>query len=186
MQLMESIKKAAADRIPALYRKSLKTILIKGEKMDKTFILSEEAFIFTDKRLIIRDASASDVEFTTCQSIPYRSITRFSLEVTGEQNAVVILDLWLHGDGASLRKELPYSPAIVEFHRTLSDFVLNKTSPWMNKHLVWKKRSGMGTAFIVAFAGAAVLTTHSMNKKMKKEQKPTYFPVRPLLQKFLK
>lgn len=186
MKLMESIKKAAADRIPVFSRKDLKTVLIKGEKMDKSYVLSEEAFIFTDKRLIIRNASASDIEFTSCQSIPYRSIIRFSLEIAGEQNVIAILHLWLHGDDSPLRKELVYSPTIVDFHRTLADFVLNKTSPWMNKRLKWKKESGIGTAVIMTFAGVAVLTAHSINTKMKKDIKQTYFPVKPLLQKFLK
>lgn len=62
---------------------NLKALLIPGETIERAFKIVRDLFVFTDKRLILIDKqgiSGKKVEF---HSIPYKSISHFSVETAG-------------------------------------------------------------------------------------------------------
>ena len=72
-------------------------------------------FVFTDKRLIYvnrQGLTGSKVEY---QSIPYQSITRFSIETAGTFNLDAQLKIWLTGNPA---------PVQLQFNKKLSIYTV--------------------------------------------------------------
>ena len=58
-------------------------LLVEDEKIELGFILFRDIFMFTDKRLILVDIqglTGSKIEY---RSLPYKNISRFSLETSG-------------------------------------------------------------------------------------------------------
>jgi hypothetical protein len=73
-------------------------VLTPGERIERAYQLIRDMFVFTDKRLIFvnrQGLSGSKVEY---QSIPYRSITRFSIETAGTFDLDAELKIWLTGN----------------------------------------------------------------------------------------
>lgn len=151
-------------------QKELKGILTPHEKVEKAYLLAQSIFVFTDKRLIIGDpVGFAEVQFP-CHTIPYRSITHFSLAPMPDLTAGMELSLWLQGDTQPLLIPLDESPAMPELHRSLADYVLNKYSPWLNKQLMWKKDPKLTIFRAVGITGAAFLTAAYFKKKRRNEK----------------
>lgn len=54
-----------------------------GERVEKGYQLIRDLFLFTDKRLIFVNRLGITGSKVSCLSIPYRTITRFSVETAG-------------------------------------------------------------------------------------------------------
>ncbi|HKL40936.1 MAG TPA: PH domain-containing protein [Cryomorphaceae bacterium] len=70
-------------------------LLIQGEEIELGFKLIRDTYIFTTKRLILIDKqglTGSKVEY---MSLPYKSISRFSLETTGTFDLDAELKIWI-------------------------------------------------------------------------------------------
>lgn len=149
---------------PHHLQKELKSMLTPREKVEEAYELTDNWFIFTDKRLIIRDTLPAEAGDIPTLSIPYRSITHFSLTPLQEESVGNRLTIWLSGDQEPIQKDLAVSPQIPELHQTLADYVLNKHSPWLNKQLILKRQSGLRTVQALGLTGAAVLSILYLKK----------------------
>lgn len=70
-------------------------LLVESEQIELGFSLLRDVFMFTDKRLILIDVqgiTGSKVEFL---SMPYKSISRFSLETAGTLDLDAELKIWI-------------------------------------------------------------------------------------------
>lgn len=64
-------------------QKELQDVLMPEEKVDLAFKLVRDLLVFTEKRLIIVDKQGMTGKKVEYKSIPYRSISRFSVETSG-------------------------------------------------------------------------------------------------------
>lgn len=99
-------------------------ILIEGEVLERAFRVIRDMYIFTNKRLIFVDKqglTGSKVEY---QSIPYKSITRFSKESSGLLDLDAELKIWLSGMHEPIRKEFRKDNSINEVYQLLSRYIL--------------------------------------------------------------
>jgi len=103
-------------------------ILAPGEKIEKAYQLIRDMFLFSDKRLIFVDKqgmTGSKIEYV---SIPYRSITRFSIETAGTFDLDAELKIWVSGNptpiGVTFNKKL----SIYAVQSVLASYVL-RSSP---------------------------------------------------------
>jgi hypothetical protein len=99
-------------------------ILIEGEVLEKAFRIIRDMYVFTNKRLIFVDKqglTGSKVEY---QSIPYKSIIRFSKESSGLLDLEAELKIWLSGMHEPIRKEFRKDDNINEVYRLLSKYIL--------------------------------------------------------------
>jgi hypothetical protein len=81
-------------------------------------------FVFTDKRLIFvnrQGLSGSKVEY---QSIPYRSITRFSIETAGTFDLDAELKIWLTGNPSPVQLQFNKKLSIYTVQSVLAGYVL--------------------------------------------------------------
>ncbi|SEG17710.1 PH domain-containing protein [Algoriphagus boritolerans] len=100
-------------------------LLADGEQIDMGFQLFRDTFIFTNKRLILIDVqgvTGSKVEF---KSMPYKSITRFSLETAGTFELDAELKIWISSEALpSVSKKFNKSIDIYEVQRYLAGKVI--------------------------------------------------------------
>lgn len=109
MGLLSGLMGNASEVDAAKLQTEFAQVLVAGERVEKAYQLVRDMFVFTDKRLIFvnrQGLTGSKVEY---QSIPYRSITRFSIETAGTFDPE--LKMWLTGTPA---------PVQMQFNKKLS------------------------------------------------------------------
>ncbi|MGC6768610.1 PH domain-containing protein [Enterococcus sp. LJL128] len=73
----------------------LKDFLVPGEQIELAFKLIRDMVIFTNKRLLIIDKQGMTAKKTEYKSIPYRAISRFSVETSGHFDLDGELRIWI-------------------------------------------------------------------------------------------
>jgi hypothetical protein len=72
--------------------------LIDGEVVELGFKLLRDTFMFTDKRLIIIDVQGLTGKKVEYKSLPYKNISRFSLETAGTFDLDAELKIWISSE----------------------------------------------------------------------------------------
>ena len=99
-------------------------ILAPGEKVEHAYQLIRDYFVFTDKRFVLVDkqgVTGSKVEY---HSIPYRSITHFSIETAGTFDLDAELKIWIAGRQLPVQKQFNKRLSIYEVQSVLASYVL--------------------------------------------------------------
>jgi len=99
-------------------------VLAQGEVVEHAYKLIRDYFVFTDKRLVLvnkQGITGSKVEY---HSIPYRSITHFSVETAGSLDMDAELKIWLSGTAMPIQKTFNKKLSIYEVQSVLAEYVL--------------------------------------------------------------
>lgn len=107
-------------------QKELQDVLMPEEKVDLAFKLVRDLLVFTEKRLIIVDKQGMTGKKVEYKSIPYRSISRFSVETSGHFDLDAELKIWI--SSAELPAEILQfrsDDSIVAIQKALAQAVLN-------------------------------------------------------------
>jgi Bacterial PH domain len=99
-------------------------VLAPGEKVEHAYQLIRDYFVFTDKRLVLVDKqglTGSKVEY---HSIPYRSITHFSVETGGHFDLDAELKIWISSTALPVTKKFNRKLSIYEVQSVLASYVL--------------------------------------------------------------
>lgn len=99
----------------------LAAVLGDNETIKMGFKVFRDMFVFTDKRLILIDkqgVTGSKVEYLT---VPYKSISKFSVETAGTFDTDGELKLWIGSDPSPITKELKRGTDIVGIQKTLAN-----------------------------------------------------------------
>ena len=99
-------------------------ILAPGETVGHAFQLIRDLLVFTDKRFVLVDrqgVTGSKVEY---HSIPYKSITHFSIETAGTFDLDAELKIWISGTAAPVQKRFNKKLSIYEVQSVLASYVL--------------------------------------------------------------
>ncbi|MGM0206565.1 hypothetical protein IGI96_001034 [Enterococcus sp. DIV0421] len=75
--------------------KELQDVLTADERIDLSFKLVRDLIVFTNKRLIIVDKQGVSGKKVEYKSIPYKSISRFSVETSGHFDLDAELKIWI-------------------------------------------------------------------------------------------
>lgn len=94
-----------------------------GEQIEHAYKLVRDMFLFTNHRLILVDKQGITGKKVEYQSIPYRNITRFSVETAGSFDLDAELKLWMPGIAQPLQKEFTKSVNIYEVQSLLTQYV---------------------------------------------------------------
>ena len=105
--------------------KKYNRLLADNEKVELGFKLLRDVFMFTDKRLILIDVqglTGSKVEY---KSLPYKNISRFSLETSGTFDLDAELKIWISSeDTPSVSKKFNKNIDVYEVQKYLADKVM--------------------------------------------------------------
>ncbi|AIQ45651.1 cytoplasmic protein [Paenibacillus sp. FSL R7-0273] len=99
-------------------------ILAPGEKIERAYKLIRDMFIFTDKRLILVDKQGVTGKKTQYHSIPYKSISHYSVETAGHFDLDAELCLYVSSSTLPLKKTFNKSVNIYEVQAVLSQYIL--------------------------------------------------------------
>ncbi|KGE18916.1 PH domain-containing protein [Paenibacillus wynnii] len=100
-------------------------ILAPQEKIERAYKLIRDMFIFTDKRLIMVDKQGVTGKKTEYHSIPYKSISHYSVETAGHFDLDAELCIYVSGGSMPLKKTFNKSVNIYEVQAVLSQYILN-------------------------------------------------------------
>jgi hypothetical protein len=98
----------------------LEPILATAETVELAFQLIRDQFVFTNKRLILIDKQGLTGHKVEYLSIPYRSITRFSIETAGHFDLDAEMKIWIGSDPMPIVKELRGSDNISAVQKALA------------------------------------------------------------------
>jgi hypothetical protein len=99
-------------------------VLVPGEKVERAYQLVRDMFVFTDRRLIFVNKQGLTGSKVDYKSIPYRSITRFSIETAGTFDLDAELKIWLTGTAAPIQLQFNKKLSIYAVQQVLAGYVL--------------------------------------------------------------
>lgn len=109
---------------PAKIQQEFSQILAPGERVEHAYQLIRDYFVFTDKRFVLVDKqglTGSKVEY---HSIPYKSITHFSVETAGTFDLDAELKIWISSTATPIQKKFNKNLSIYEVQSVLASYVL--------------------------------------------------------------
>ncbi len=124
MGLLDGVLGNASKIDPAEIQQEFGKILAPGERIEHVYQLIRDYFVFTDKRFILVDKqglTGSKVEY---HSIPYKSITHFSIETAGTFDLDAELKIWISSTAAPIQKQFNKKLSIYEVQSVLASYVL--------------------------------------------------------------
>jgi len=121
--LLDHIRGNASETDVAALAAELEPLLVDGEQIERGFKLFRDALAFTDRRLVLvnkQGVTGRKVEFL---SIPYKSVTHFSVETAGDFDGDSELTLWISGQSTPIKREFARGANIIGIQRTLAQYV---------------------------------------------------------------
>lgn len=95
MGLLSGLMGNASQKNVDKVERDLEDILVPGEQVTLAFSLIRDLIVFTEFRLILVDKQGVTGKKTSYKSLPYRSISRFSVETSGHFDFDAELKIWV-------------------------------------------------------------------------------------------
>ena len=124
MGLLDGVLGNASKIDPAKIQKEFSQILAPGERVEHAYQLIRDYFVFTDKRFVLVDKQGITGNKVEYHSIPYRSITHFSVETGGTFELDAELKIWISGTAEPIQKQFNKKLSIYEVQSVLASYVL--------------------------------------------------------------
>ncbi|WP_075591108.1 PH domain-containing protein [Labilibacter marinus] len=101
------------------------SLFTENESVEIGFKLIRDTFVFTNKRLIIVDKQGVTGRKTEYLSIPYKVISRFSIETAGTFDLDAELKIWISSEQTpSIQKKFNKSVNVYDVQKVLAKYVL--------------------------------------------------------------
>jgi Bacterial PH domain len=104
--------------------KELANIIAENEKVELAFKLVRDLIVFTNTRLILIDKQGMTGKKVEYLSIPYKSISRFSVETAGHFDLDAELKIWISSAiEPTISKQFRKDESIYEVQKALATYV---------------------------------------------------------------
>ena len=123
MGILDGIIGNASRIDPAAAAREYGRLLSRDERVHAAYQLVRDAFLFTDRRLILVDKQGMTGRKVEYHTVPYRSITHFSVETAGTFDLDAELKIWLSGSAVPIAKQFGKGVDVYEVQALLSAFV---------------------------------------------------------------
>ena len=124
MGILDGMLGNASKMDAAKMQQEFAQILAPGESVQHAYQLLRDYFVFTDKRFVLVDKQGLTGSKVTYHSIPYRSITHFSIETASTFDLEAELKIWISGTAAPIQKQFNKRLSIYEVQSVLASYVL--------------------------------------------------------------
>lgn len=124
MGLLDGLLGNASEVDAAKANAEFARILSPGEQVEKAYILIRDMFLFTNKRLILMDKQGITGNKVEYHSIPYRSITHFSVETAGTFDMDAELKIYISSNPVPLQKTFNKKLDIYQVQSVVAGYVL--------------------------------------------------------------
>ncbi|MEU8677563.1 PH domain-containing protein [Streptomyces sp. NPDC048560] len=98
-------------------------LLAQGEQISAAYLLIRDTILFTGHRLILVDKQGITGKKVEYHSVPYRSITHFSVETAGTFDLEAELNIWISGAPLPVTKTFSKGVDIYEVQAILAQYV---------------------------------------------------------------
>ena len=119
--LLGNASEVSTEKLTEKYRR----LLVEDEQIELGFALFRDVFMFTNKRLILIDVqglTGSKIEY---KSMPYKNISRFSLETSGTFDLDAELKIWISSENTpSVSKKFNKSINVYDVQKYLASKVM--------------------------------------------------------------
>ncbi|MED3572022.1 PH domain-containing protein [Cytobacillus praedii] len=105
--------------------KELEVIAVQNERVEKAYKLIRDLIVFTNTRLILIDKQGMTGKKVEYHSIPYKSITHFSVETAGTFDMDAELKIWISSTTNPISKQFKKDNSIFDVQKALATYVLN-------------------------------------------------------------
>ena len=126
MSLVNAIFGTASKISPEDIQNEFSPLLVEGEEIVGAFKVVRDLFVFTQCRLILADKkglTGSKVEY---HSIPYKSISQFSVETAGLFDMDAELKIYISSNPTPLKKEFKKGTDIIQIQKLLATYVVTR------------------------------------------------------------
>ncbi|MFS0673292.1 PH domain-containing protein [Ornithinibacillus sp. 179-J 7C1 HS] len=103
--------------------KELGELLSSSEQVEHAYKLIRDLFVFTNKRLILVDKQGVTGKKVEYHSIPYKSITHFSVETAGTFDLEAELKIWVSSTSTPIEKTFNKQLNIYKVQSVLAEYV---------------------------------------------------------------
>ena len=124
MGLVNAIFGTASQIDPEQLQREFAPILIEGEEITGAFKIHRDMFVFTQCRLILVDKQGLTGKKVEYHSIPYKSISQFSVETAGHFDMDAELKIYISSNPNPLTKEFRKGTDIVQLQKLLATYIL--------------------------------------------------------------
>ncbi|MGO7154760.1 PH domain-containing protein [Rhizobium leguminosarum] len=111
---------------PAELRKRLDGVLIDGEDAQLAYKVIRDFFVFTQWRLILVDVQGFTGSKVDYMSVPYKAITRFSVETAGTFDLDTELKVWVSGTATPIERTLKKGTDVRGIQRALATGIFGR------------------------------------------------------------
>jgi hypothetical protein len=125
MGLLSGLLGNASTIDPETIADELEPILAADETIEVAFKVIRDQFIFTNARLLLIDKQGLTGKKVEYLSVPYKAITRFSVETAGHFDLDAELKIWISGVGEPLEKTLRGADNVAAIQKALATAVLS-------------------------------------------------------------
>ena len=120
-RLMGNASEVSSEKLNETYGR----VLVEGESVELGFKLLRDVFVFTNKRLILIDVQGLTGSKTEYKSMPYKNISRFSLETAGTFDLDAELKIWISSENTpTVSKKFNKSIDVYTVQRYLAEKVM--------------------------------------------------------------
>ena len=123
MGIINALKGNASRIDPSRIQGEFARLLAPGESVEHAYQLFRDYVVFTNKRLVLVDKQGLTGSKVDYHSIPYRSITQFSVETAGTFDLDAELRIWVTGSSQPILKQFNKSLDIYEVQTVLAQYV---------------------------------------------------------------
>jgi hypothetical protein len=124
MGLLDGLLGNASEVDASTLQTEFAQVLTPGERVEKAYQLIRDTFVFTDKRLIFVNRQGVTGKKVSYVSIPYRNVTRFSIETAGTFDLEAELRIWLTGNPEPIQLQFNKRLSIYTVQSVLAGYVL--------------------------------------------------------------
>jgi hypothetical protein len=124
MSILNAIFGTASEINPAELQAEFSPILIDGEQITGAFKVVRDLFVFTQCRLILADKQGLTGKKVEYHSIPYKSISQFSVETAGRFDMDAELKIWISSNPLPMKKEFKKGTDIIGIQKLLATYLL--------------------------------------------------------------
>ena len=124
MGIMSALSGNAGEISAEQAQQDLRSLFVDGEKIEKAYQVGRDVFAFTQFRLLLVDKQGITGSKTEYRSIPYRSITNFSVETAGNFDLDAELKIWVTGNPLAITKEFNKKVNVYEVQSVLARHVI--------------------------------------------------------------
>ncbi|MFJ8526537.1 PH domain-containing protein [Bacillus sp. NPDC094106] len=122
MGLFSGILGNASDANTDSVERDLQKIMLDDEQVEHAYKLIRDLIVFTNRRMILVDKQGVTGKKTEYHSIPYKSITQFSIETAGHFDLDAELKIWISSMEQPITKEFKGDDSILSVQKALTKY----------------------------------------------------------------